>query len=97
MNYHAQIMNLGANCTHAGSPREDVMRAYMEGHKRARHEAAEIANEADAEIERLRGLLRDCHDIAQEYGGCDLWDACDNDGNLYQSQALADALRVPNA
>lgn len=59
MNYHTQIMNLGPNCTHAGSPREDVMRAYMEGHQRACLEAAEIATEADSEVERLRAALKD--------------------------------------
>jgi hypothetical protein len=42
---HAAIMNLPCNSLHAGSPREDVQRAYAEGFKRARHDAAELASE----------------------------------------------------
>jgi hypothetical protein len=51
VNYHGRIMNISTFLV----PDE----GYRIGHRDARHAAAEIANEADAEIERLRGLLRD--------------------------------------
>jgi hypothetical protein len=44
--YHGRLMNLRT------TGRRSV--AYREGHRDARHAAAEIANEADAEIARLR-------------------------------------------
>lgn len=57
--------------------------------------------ELEAENARLRDerdtahqLLVDCSAIAKKYGECDLWDAVDNDGDLYQSQGLADVLKV---
>jgi hypothetical protein len=68
MNYHRKIMNIGANALHAGSPRQDVQDAYMEGHKRARHDAAEIANFADAEILRLRAALEKYRGQINQYG-----------------------------
>lgn len=54
MNLHTMIMNLACNELHAGSPEKEVQRAYGEGHKCARHDAAELASMADAEIERLQ-------------------------------------------
>lgn len=57
MDLHSQLMNLPCNALHAGSPQADVQRAYQEGHKRARHDAAELANAADIELARLQGAL----------------------------------------
>lgn len=69
-------------------------------------EAQKVVNAMIAEIERLRAemaglreqvqhlqsLLVDADNICKEHGGCDLQDCIDNDGDLYQSQAMADAL-----
>ena len=46
MSYHQRIMNIPAY--------DDAPFEYKEGHRDARHAAAEIASEADAEVERLR-------------------------------------------
>lgn len=50
--YHARIMNIPANGKEMDST------AYRLGHRDARHAAAEIALEAEAEVERLRGQYR---------------------------------------
>jgi hypothetical protein len=49
--YHSRIMNIPA-----GNP-ETVPYHFKKGHQNARHAAAEIATEADAEIESLRSRL----------------------------------------
>lgn len=51
MNYHGRIMNIMDYRWHSHD--------YLTGHRDARHAAAEIANEADAEIERLQEELFD--------------------------------------
>lgn len=53
MNYHNRMMNIQDDVSGGMSPGENRV-AYKVGHKDARHAAAEIALEADAEIERLR-------------------------------------------
>lgn len=74
-NYHGRILNVQSI---GGGP----FGGYYEGHRDARHSAAEIGNEADAEVERLRDLLREAlddfdqnswlKDHFQEWG--DVWD-----------------------
>ena len=49
--YHARIMNIPA---YGDAPFE-----YKEGHRDARHAAAEIALEAEAEVERLQARERE--------------------------------------
>ena len=51
MSYHVRIMNIPAY--------EDAPFEYKEGHRDARHAAAEIANEAEAEAERLQARERE--------------------------------------
>jgi hypothetical protein len=51
--YHARVMNIRDDATDEMFPGSSRF-AYKTGHKDARHVAAEIASEADAEIERLR-------------------------------------------
>ena len=53
--YHARIMNIPANGKEMDST------AYRMGHRDARHAAAEIALEAENEVERLREALRVCY------------------------------------
>lgn len=56
-NYHARMMNIPCVPMHrlAGTKEARTRTgAYSWGHKDARHAAAEIANEADAELTRLR-------------------------------------------
>lgn len=53
--YHDKIMNLQAS----GFYRENgdtPQQAFRQGHKLARHSAAELSNEADTEISALRKL-----------------------------------------
>ena len=50
MNYHGRLMNLQPDYS---SPESHAV-AYKRGYRDARHAAAEVANEADSEIERLR-------------------------------------------
>lgn len=57
--YHNRMMNIqvdAASMAEAGKPRS-LRFAYKYGHRDARHAAAEIANEVDAEIARLREAL----------------------------------------
>ena len=51
-NLHGEIMNLP--CDKEMLPWSNTREAYMHGHRDARHAAAELANAADAEIERLQ-------------------------------------------
>lgn len=53
MSYHNRIMNI----PHGRVGDSDGMKMYRLGHRDARHAAAEIATEADIEIERLRDQL----------------------------------------
>jgi len=58
MDYHGRIMNIGINPSSAGQCSQcQPMAAYTFGHRDARHAAAEIALEAQAEIARLREAL----------------------------------------
>lgn len=69
MNYHGQIMNIQVTSAKIGSAVEagvlldndretKLATAYKIGHRDARHDAAEIAIQADAKIERLRKELK---------------------------------------
>jgi hypothetical protein len=53
MNYHGRLMNLQPDYS---SPESHAV-AYKRGYRDARHAAAEVANEADSEIERLREVV----------------------------------------
>lgn len=55
MDLHGQIMNIPAIVPKANSSNYEIV--FKEGHKAARHAAAEIALKADAEIARLRDVL----------------------------------------
>ena len=55
MSYHSKIMNIPVTLT--TFPGELAI-AHKFGHRDARHAAAEIALQADAEIERLREALK---------------------------------------
>lgn len=48
--------------------------------------------EQDALVERMRWHLTDCSMIAEQRGDAYLFDARDNHGDFYQSQALADVI-----
>jgi len=52
MNLHGKIMNL--QCSVPKDANINQALSWKEGHKQARHDAAELANAADAEIEQLR-------------------------------------------
>ena len=55
MSLHDQIMNMRiADHNEPGG----LLPAYRRGYKQARHDAAELALASDAEIERLRAVLR---------------------------------------
>ena len=56
MDLHGQIMRIRANVTADGKFRHRSDE-YNEGHRDARHAAAELALKADAEIKRMRGAL----------------------------------------
>ena len=64
--FHARVMNLPVN-----SKRVPVVTrfatTYLDGHRDARHAAAEIANEADATIARLVARLRAAEADAERY------------------------------
>ena len=47
--YHSRIMNISADTSDV-----EMKLPYNSGHRDARHKAAEIATEADQEIERLK-------------------------------------------
>jgi len=94
MDYHGRIMNIADG--RDGFADMDVVRAYKSGHRDARHAAAEIANEADAEIARLRDALTH---IA-EYWNRSENDTAMNDALFHMIEtaegALAQAAEVPN-
>lgn len=51
MNLHNEIMNLQCRVPKDANINQQL--SWTEGHKQARHDAAELANAADAELERL--------------------------------------------
>jgi len=66
----------------------------------AADEIDRLTAERDAlreQVAVLESLLVDADNICQEHGGCDLHDCIDNDGALYQSQGMADALKAARA
>lgn len=74
--FHARVMNIQAVEMCKGKSGADRVRnlCYKEGHKSARHAAAEIANEADAaiaakdaEIARLRDALAPFAEISKHF------------------------------
>ena len=54
--YHARMKLIQCNTTGYGTKAERL--ACADGHAVARHACAEIANEADAEVERMRAALK---------------------------------------
>lgn len=63
-------------------------------------QAADEIEALRAEVERLRGFLLDCHRVyssGQAWRDKYLCDAIDNDGQPYQSQALADYIAAMEA
>lgn len=75
MNYHNRMMNIQDRVSAGMSPGENRV-AYKVGHKDARHAAADIANEADAEIRRLRDVLQniDSNELAELRRKARCWD-----------------------
>lgn len=69
MSYHQRMMNIPCPTG------RDTAFDYVYGHRDARHAAAEIANEADAEVERLREINQLWYDtgtaIMQIAMGCE--------------------------
>ena len=59
MNFHERMMNIQVDQEeiNACTDNQSESIAYKLGHRDARHAAAEIANEADLEIERLKKLV----------------------------------------
>jgi hypothetical protein len=63
MSFHNEIMNLLCVIP-PGLSQLNTHHLYQIGHRDARHAAAELANKADAEIERLHELARDACEYA---------------------------------
>lgn len=70
MNLHSDIMNIQPTIIHdgpngVGNVNSNRFLAYKEGHRDARHAAAELSLKADARIEELesvlKGLLNEAH------------------------------------
>lgn len=59
--YHNRVMNLSTE-QYKVCWSESDFRIYKIGHRDARHAAAEIANEADAKIEKLKNVLQEISD-----------------------------------
>ena len=57
MNYHGKMMNIPTRPVD-GRWGETRRKSYAEGHRDARHDAADIANEADRTIALLLSALR---------------------------------------
>lgn len=51
--FHGRMINISVNQANVPSFGGDPREAYLYGHRDARHEAAEIALEADARIKEL--------------------------------------------
>jgi len=67
MNFHGRIMNI--QVTSVEAPMTPEQRSvYKRGHRDARHAAAEIANEADEQIQELAESLED---VLNYDGGAD--------------------------
>ena len=56
MSLHDKIMNLQCNLCNANGVVGDIILSYKQGHRDARHAAAELVIEYDEEIERLKEL-----------------------------------------
>jgi hypothetical protein len=76
---HNEIMNIRCDESNI-SIHASVSLAYKEGHRDARHAAAELAINSDAEIKRLRDFL---HRVA-----IDINDECYNDALSTISEAV---------
>lgn len=70
VSYHARVMNIRDDATDEMFPGSSRF-AYKTGHKDARHVAAEIASEADAELDRLRED-RDAFKASSEIRGAEV-------------------------
>ena len=65
MNFHGRIMNIQEAMPHL--PSDQLRHSYKEGHRDARHTAAEIANEADEQIRELVEALEDVISMGLSY------------------------------
>lgn len=88
MSYHAQIMNLPITVNMAQIGLKADMITYKEGHRDARHAAAELANAADKRIETLTQALIRC----QQWHHGNKW----RDGDTEQRAAWEDHLQTIN-
>lgn len=65
MNLHNAIMNIGVKYSEAEFLNSNEYLRYREGHRDARHSAAELSLKAEARIEELeavlKGLLNEVH------------------------------------
>lgn len=57
MNYHNRIMNLPLGATYDEEDPLVECEAYKRGHRDARHQAAKLISELEAEADRLAGAL----------------------------------------
>lgn len=57
MDFHAQVMNVSTTREAENAEYSNRREAYLHGHRDARHAAAEIAQQADAKVEKLRAAL----------------------------------------
>lgn len=90
--FHARMMNIP--CETPTDYNVNVGMGFKLGHKQARHAAAEIANEADAELTRLRSDLAAMREALEPLvaackmalkvadSGADWWIDCPDRGGL---------------
>lgn len=62
MNYHNEIMNLPVTVNMAQIGLKENMINYKEGHRDARHAAAEIVQNADVKIDNMTRILQEIAD-----------------------------------
>jgi hypothetical protein len=65
-NLHAAIMNLPTGIV--TDKEDEYLRGFRQGHKSARHQAAELAAAHDAGRQELVEALKDARFIVEEYG-----------------------------
>jgi hypothetical protein len=71
MNLHARIMNVLCD-PEASEATYERRIAYSKGHRDARHAAAEIANEAEAELAALRAERDALRDALEDIASSDM-------------------------
>lgn len=78
--------------TYVGSAQDALLIRHARELETELAEARQQLVERDALVERMRWHLTDCSMIAEQRGDAYLFDARDNHGDFYQSQALADVI-----